>query len=189
MELRYKQVGPLYVSGKLLTYPSPDPTFCPKGKVRVNVGLWEGDSRSVRSRFMTKSFPGKKGHPPSRVRLSKRSGGPSFRAFPKKKKKKKRTANRRLSWLWMDVRVNRLEIEKKRGEVWLHKISNLQNYEIRWHLHIGSLLCFERFSTPVFPSPRKPTFQNSNSTRNQGDEEPLSGCAAYKLLFIVYYFI
>ena len=55
MELRYKQVGPLYVSRKLPTYPSPDPTFCPKGKVRVNVGLWEGDSKSVRSRFMTKS--------------------------------------------------------------------------------------------------------------------------------------
>ena len=70
MELRYKQVGPLYVSGKLPTYPSPDPTFCPKGKVRVNVGLWEGDSKSVRSRFMTKSYPGKKGHPLSRVKLS-----------------------------------------------------------------------------------------------------------------------
>ena len=43
MELRYEEVGPLYVSGKLPTYPSPDPTFCPKGNVRVNVGLWEGD--------------------------------------------------------------------------------------------------------------------------------------------------
>ena len=27
--------------------------------------------------------------------------------------------------------------------------------------------------TPVFPSPQKPTFSNSNSTRNQVDEEPL----------------
>ena len=27
--------------------------------------------------------------------------------------------------------------------------------------------------TPVFPSPQKPTFPNSNSTRNQVDEEPL----------------
>ena len=26
--------------------------------------------------------------------------------------------------------------------------------------------------TPVFPSPQKPTFPNSNSTRNQVDEEP-----------------
>jgi len=30
---------------------------------------------------------------------------------------------------------------------------------------VGSLLCSERFSpgTPVFPSPQKPTFSNSNS--------------------------
>ena len=27
--------------------------------------------------------------------------------------------------------------------------------------------------TPVFPSPQNPTFVNSNSTRNQVDEEPL----------------
>ena len=56
---------------------------------------------------------------------------------------------------------------------------------------LGSLLCSQRFfpgySGP--PSTQKPTFPNSNSTRNQADEEPLSGCAAYKLLFIVYYFI
>ena len=43
----------------------------------------------------------------------------------------------------------------------------------------------------VFPSPQKPTFPNSNSTRNQVDEEPLGGCAASKsllllLLFIIY---
>ena len=33
---------------------------------------------------------------------------------------------------------------------------------------VGSLLCSERFSpgTPVFPSPQKPTFLNSNSIRN-----------------------
>jgi len=31
--------------------------------------------------------------------------------------------------------------------------------------------------TLVFPSPQKPTFQNSNSTTNQVDEEPLCGCA------------
>ena len=40
---------------------------------------------------------------------------------------------------------------------------------------------------PVFPSAQKPTFPNSNSTRNQVDEEPLRGCAKYKSLFI--YFI
>ena len=42
--------------------------------------------------------------------------------------------------------------------------------------------------TPVFPSPEKPTFSNSNSTRNQVDEEPLSRCATSKSLFI-YLFI
>ena len=34
--------GSLYVSGKLPTYPSPKPTFCPKWEVSVNVGLGEG---------------------------------------------------------------------------------------------------------------------------------------------------
>ena len=43
--------------------------------------------------------------------------------------------------------------------------------------------------TPVFPSPQKPTFPNSNSTRNQVDEEPLCGCATCKSLFILFYFI
>ena len=42
--------------------------------------------------------------------------------------------------------------------------------------------------TPVFPSPQKPTLPNSNSTRNQVDEEPLCGCATSKSLFI-YLFI
>ena len=36
--------------------------------------------------------------------------------------------------------------------------------------------------TPVFPSPQKPMFSNSNSTRNQVDEEPLRGCATSKSL-------
>ena len=39
-------------------------------------------------------------------------------------------------------------------------------------------------STPVFPSPQKLTFPNSNSTRNQVDEESLCGCATCKWLFI-----
>ena len=42
--------------------------------------------------------------------------------------------------------------------------------------------------TPVFPSPEKPTFPNSNSTRNQVDEEPLCGCATSKSLFIYLFF-
>ena len=43
---------------------------------------------------------------------------------------------------------------------------------------VGSFLCSERFfsGTPVFPSPPKPTFPNSNSIRNQVDKEPLCGC-------------
>ena len=43
--------------------------------------------------------------------------------------------------------------------------------------------------TPVFPSPQKPTFSNSNSnsTRNQVDKEPLCGCATSKSLFIIIY--
>ena len=39
----------------------------------------------------------------------------------------------------------------------------------------------------VFPSPQKPTFPNSNSTRNQVDEEPLCECATCESLLI--YFI
>ena len=38
--------------------------------------------------------------------------------------------------------------------------------------------------TPVFPPPQKPTFLNSNSTRNQVDKEPLWGCATSKSLCI-----
>ena len=44
--------------------------------------------------------------------------------------------------------------------------------------------------TPVFPSPQKPAFANSNSTRNQVDEKPLCGCATSKssssLLVIIF---
>ena len=44
--------------------------------------------------------------------------------------------------------------------------------------------------TPVFPSPQKPTFPNSNSTRNQVDKEPLCGCATCNSLYINFiYFI
>ena len=35
----------------------------------------------------------------------------------------------------------------------------------------------------------RPTFPNSNSNRNQVDEEPLSGCATSKLLFIYLFII
>ena len=36
--------------------------------------------------------------------------------------------------------------------------------------------------TPVFPSSQKPTFPNSNLTRNQACEEPLCGCVTSKSL-------
>ena len=54
---------------------------------------------------------------------------------------------------------------------------------------VGSLPCSERFFSGYsgFPSPKKPTFPNSNSTRNQVDEEPPSGCATCKSLFIYFY--
>ena len=41
--------------------------------------------------------------------------------------------------------------------------------------------------TPVFPSPQKPTSQNSKSTRNQLDEEPLCGCATSNHYLFIYY--
>ena len=43
--------------------------------------------------------------------------------------------------------------------------------------------------TPVFPSPQKPTLPNSNSTKNQVDEEQLCGCATSKSLFAYLLFI
>ena len=43
--------------------------------------------------------------------------------------------------------------------------------------------------TPVFPSPQKPTFPNSNSTRNPVDEEPLCGCATCKSLFYLFIYL
>ena len=48
-----------------------------------------------------------------------------------------------------------------------------------------------RFSpgTPVFPSPQKPTFPNSNSTRNHVDEQRLCGCAISKSFFIYFIYL
>ena len=39
--------------------------------------------------------------------------------------------------------------------------------------------------TPVFPSPQKPKFPNSNSIRNRVEEEPLCGCATSKSLLLL----
>ena len=35
-------IGLIWVSGKLPTYPSPKPSFCPKREVSVNVSLGKG---------------------------------------------------------------------------------------------------------------------------------------------------
>ena len=40
--------------------------------------------------------------------------------------------------------------------------------------------------TPVFPTPQKPIFPNSYSTKNQVEEEPLCGCATSKSLFYLF---
>jgi len=53
---------------------------------------------------------------------------------------------------------------------------------------VGSVPCSERKKTRYSGFPQRPTFPNSNSTRNQVDEEPLCGCATSKPLFI-YLFI
>ena len=42
--------------------------------------------------------------------------------------------------------------------------------------------------TPVFPSPQKPTFPNSNLIRIRVNEEPLCGCATSKLLLLLNYY-
>ena len=47
---------------------------------------------------------------------------------------------------------------------------------------------FAPIGSPVFPSPQRPAFPNSNSTRNQVDQETLSVCATSKLFFICYLF-
>ena len=44
-------------------------------------------------------------------------------------------------------------------------------------------------STAVDPSPPKPTFTNSNSTKNQVEEEPLCGCVSYISLFLPFIII
>ena len=43
--------------------------------------------------------------------------------------------------------------------------------------------------TPAIPSAQKPTFPNSNSTRNQVDEETLCGYATSKSLFYFIYLL
>ena len=57
---------------------------------------------------------------------------------------------------------------------------------------VGSLPCSERFFSGYsgFPlSSKTNIFPNSNSTRNQVDEEPLCGCATCKSLFIYLFYL
>lgn len=68
---------------------------------------------------------------------------------------------------------------------------------IKWLVYvsvIGSLVSAPRGfqvprASPVFPSPQKPTFSYSNSTRNDLGEEPLRGCATFISLFFPDLFI
>ena len=56
---------------------------------------------------------------------------------------------------------------------------------------IGSLPCSERFFSGYsgFPLSSKPTLPNCNSTRNQVDEEPLSGCATSKIVIYLFSYL
>ena len=51
------------------------------------------------------------------------------------------------------------------------------------------LLRFLIHQKPSGFSPQKPTFLNSNSTRNQVDEEPLCGCATSKSLYLLFIYL
>ena len=84
-----------------------------------------------------------------------------------------------------------LEIRARVAQRWNHSPpTNVARVQIpAWTLYVGWVCCWfsplrRRFSpgTPVFPSPQKLTFPNSNSTRNQVDKEPLCGCATFKSL-------
>ena len=83
-----------------------------------------------------------------------------------------------------DTYLITLSVEKKMLERSLKKVFN--HYTVLdgcshclFVVASGSPLLREVFlrGTPVFPSPQKPTFPNSNLTRNQVKEEPLFGCA------------
>ena len=52
---------------------------------------------------------------------------------------------------------------------------------------VGSVRClFSPLLREVFPSPQKLIFSNWSLTRNQVEEEPLSGCANFQSLFIYF---
>ena len=87
--------------------------------------------------------------------------------------------------------------EAKRGQGWLSGECTclppvwpgFESWRHMWvEIVVGSLHCSERFfsGTPVFPSPQKPAFPNSNLTRNRVDEEPPSGSTTSKSLFTLF---
>ena len=49
--LCYRSMGSLYVPGKLPTYPSPKPTFCPKSEVTTALMLAKGMGRWAVSQY------------------------------------------------------------------------------------------------------------------------------------------
>ena len=79
------------------------------------------------------------------------------------------------------------------SRLWKHVCPTLLLQRRRRHMWVefvvGSLPCSERLFSGYsgFPSPQKPTFPDSNSTRNQVDEEPLCECATRKSLFYFIY--
>ena len=68
--------------------------------------------------------------------------------------------------------------------VWVRVLASYVGWDCGWF----SPLLREGFLRvlPVFASPQKPTFPNSNSTKNQVDLEPPSGSPTSKSLFILF---
>ena len=75
------------------------------------------------------------------------------------------------------------------AQKWAHSppSTNVGRVQILWSTPYVGWVCFWFFSLlrevflrvlRFFPPPQKPTFPNSNSTRNQVDEQPFSECAA-----------
>ena len=99
---------------------------------------------------------------------------------------------------------NRNIFVNARGQVWTRMVQWWEHSPatnearvpmLAWTPYMGWLCCWSFFmalrgfspGTPVFPSPQKPTFPNSNSTRYQEDKERPSGYAASKSLLIEWF--
>ena len=110
------------------------------------------------------------------------------------KRKRKQNKHKTLKWVWFLVQNSTSLWEARDGAVARHQCGPGSNPGVDAICGLSLLLVLSfaprgfSLGTPVFPSPQKPTFPNSTSTRNQVDEEQLCGCATSKLLFI-YLFI